>query len=161
MISSLRRQAGRLLSLLAVVLLLTCTAHAQGETPDLGQLMEKTDLKVQALGREGYLVRYETDSGVDLDVLVVYWDESKEQVLIFSTVVDREPGETFSPELLQKAMELNNGHPFAKFVLDPEHGDVDCQTELDLAGLTPKALTWHITWVASVSEKARDLFKGL
>jgi len=159
--SSLRRQAGRLLGLLAVLLLLTCTAQAQGEAPDLGQLLEKTNLKVQALGHEGYLVPYNSDSGVDLDVLVVYWDDSKEQVLIFNTVVDREPGDAFSPALLQKAMELNNGHPFAKFVLDPEHGDIDCQTELDLAGLTPEALTWHINWVASVSERARELFKGL
>ncbi|MGI5844875.1 MAG: YbjN domain-containing protein [Candidatus Xenobium sp.] len=159
--SSLRLQAGRLLSLLAVVLLLTCTAQAREKTPDLGQLMEKSGLKSQALGEAGFLVRYETESGPDLDVLVVYWDETKEQILIFTTVVDREPGAEFSHKLLQKAMELNNDHPFAKFVLDPKYGDLDCQTELDLAGLTPKALAWHINWVASVGEKARGIFKDL
>ncbi len=164
-----RRLAGRLASLLALMLVLTFSAPAQAEdstrpqggSPNLGELIEKTGLNFHSLGREGYLVRFQSDSAADVDVLVVYWDESKKHALIFSTLVDREPGEDFSPALLRKAMELNNGHPFAKFVLDPEHGDLDCQTELDLAGLTPEALAWHINWVATVSEKGRDLLKDL
>ena len=62
---------------------------------------------------------------------------------------------------MREALQLNNGHPTAKFVIDAERGDLDCQSELDMTTLPAESLKRHLNLLAAVADDTRARLESL
>jgi len=135
------------------------TVSAQGDNP-LKDLLAKTTLKNRALDNESWVVPFDGKDGESIDVYVTYNNEKRKFAMVFATVVDKEDKFDFDKDVLLECMKLNNDYPACKFCLDYDHGDIDCQTEVLMATLTPESLAMHINLIAAmVDEQKAELRK--
>ncbi len=140
--------------LAGALILLHGSVIAQDEDANpLKDLLEKTDLKLRPLDDESWIVPFDADDGSTFDVYVTYNNDKKKFAIIFATVVDKEDKFEFSREVLEACMKLNNDYPASKFCLDYDHGDIDCQSEVYMATLTPESLFMHINLVAALADE--------
>lgn len=141
-------------ALVAVIGLTTalCSVWAQEADP-LGAMIAKSGLKFRQVENGSWVVPFDAGEGNTMDVYVAYNNEKKKFAMIFTTVVDKEDNFSFSKEILLEAMKLNNDYPACKFCLDAENGDIDCQSEVYMATLTPESLDMHINLVAALADE--------
>lgn len=135
--------------------LVALASAAWAQAPQLADLMPQTGLKYSALEGQAdtWRVPFDGRDGKNIDVFVTYNDDNKQFALIFATVVDREDKFSFNVEVLTEAMKLSNDYPGMKFVLDEDHGDIDCQSEVYMATITAESLGMYINLVASMSDE--------
>lgn len=147
------KRGGRLVAVLAAILLLSAGAFAQEK--NLGDLLKETGLKYSALEgqADSWRVPFDAKEGATMDVFVTYNDDKRQFALIFATVVDREDNYSYGREVLVEAMKLNNDFPGVKFVLDEKHGDIDCQTEVYMTTITTESLAMYVNLVASMADE--------
>lgn len=143
--------------LVVILALVTLCGVAFAQAPDLGALIKDTQLKYEEMKVTGdalpsWRLPFDGQNGKTIDVFVTYNDDQKKFALIFSTVVDRENNFTYNRETLVEAMKLSNDYPGTKFVLDEDHGDIDCQTEVYMQTINAESLGMYINLVASMSD---------
>jgi hypothetical protein len=148
------KYAAGVVALVAVIALTTalCSVWAQEADP-LGAMIAKSGLKFRELEKGSWVVPFDAGEGKTMDVYVTYNNEKKKFAMIFTTVVDKEDNYAFSKEILLEAMKLNNDYPACKFCLDAANGDIDCQSEVYMATLTPESLDMHINLVAALADE--------
>lgn len=149
------------LALAVLMLLLAPGAGAAGEAPDLERLLQETGLKYRTLSPEAFAIPFEARDGRSIEVYLTWWDSDRDFALLFTTVLDLEDQHAFTPDLMREALQLNNGHPTAKFVIDADRGDLDCQTELDATTLTAESLKKHLDLLAAVADDTRARLEAL
>lgn len=137
---------------LALTMLSLGSVSAQDADPLLS-LLEKSGLKFDNLEKDSWTVPFAAKDNKTLKVFVTHSNEDKLFVLMFTTVVDREPDFVFNRDVLRECMKLNNDYPAIKFVLDEKEGDLDCQAEAYMSILTPEALALYINSVASLADE--------
>lgn len=143
-------------AIIVVVIILIAAAHqtAFAQSNDrLATIMQETDLKFKVLNQYSYLTPFQTDTHDRINVYVTYKSEDKEFVLIYTTLLDYEDGHEFRPELLHRALRINNDYPGVKLSLDPERGDIDGQTELYVPTLNAESLSLHIHMIAAMADR--------
>ncbi len=150
-------------TIIAVSVLVWCVGTPVTAEPDdtLAGLMRDTDLKYKVIDEYSYLAPFERDNEETLDVFITYNNEKKNFVLIFTTLLDYEDGHEFSPEVLARAMKINNDYPVVKLCLDVENGDLDCQSEVYVRTLDAQSLEMHINFVASIADKFTEELKAM
>ncbi|HXH64597.1 MAG TPA: hypothetical protein VNH42_03690 [Mariprofundaceae bacterium] len=122
---------------------------AQAQAQDvLASLLQQTGLKYKTLNGS-WMVPFNDGKGKTINEYVTYSNNRREFALIFVTIVHRPPHYVFSRALLTEAMKMNNDDVGAKFVLDDDRGDIDCQTEVYLPTATPASLKMALDNVAS------------
>ncbi len=137
-------------------------APVAAQTEDkLASLIKDTGLKYKALDEYSYHVPFELDDDRTLDVFVTYNNEEKKFVLIFTTLLDYEDGHEFKPEVMARALAINNDYPVIKLCLDAEHGDLDCQSEVYVRTLDAQSLDMHINLVAAIAAQLADELKAM
>lgn len=141
--------------LTAVVLLLgAACSTAVAQTEDrLANLIQQTDLKFKVLDPHSYLVPFETDARDRINVYVTYRSEKKEFALMYTTLLDYEDDHEFRPQVLSRALRINNDYAGVKLCLDPERGDLDGQMELYMPTLDAESLSLHINMIAAIADK--------
>jgi len=152
-----------LVTVIAVSVLVSCLCTPVTADPDdkLASLMKDTELKYKVIDESSYLVPFERDGEETLDVFVTYNNEEKKFVLIFTTILDYEDGHEFSPEVLARAMKINNDYPVIKLCLDVENGDIDCQSEAYVRTLDAQSLDMHINFVAGIADEFAEELKAM
>ena len=94
------------------------------------------------------MIPYDNDNGGTIKEYISYSNDKRDYALILVTVIDRTPGYNFGYALLTRAMQLNNDKVRIKFVLDGQHSDINCQTEVYLPTATPESLKLALDHVA-------------
>lgn len=144
---------GAILLLAAVAILIGGTnTPATAEEDKLSELLQETNLKYREINDYSYVVPFETEQNGTIDVFVTYNNEKKNFVLIFTTLLDYEDGHEFTPDVMARALVINNDYPAIKLCIDTENGDLDCQSEIYVRTLDAKSLDMHINFVAGVAD---------
>lgn len=139
-------------------------AQAQQGHVDLGALLQKTGLKYTDISNsqvQAWKIPFDNGKGGTIYEYLTYSNNKDLFGLIFMTVVNRGPHYIFSRALLAKAMKLNNDKVGIKFVLDTNHGHIDCQTEVYLPTATPASLKLAMDAVADTANEYRKELNGL
>lgn len=139
-------------------------ARAQQIHVDLGALLQKTGLKYTDISNanvQAWKIPFDDGKGGTVYEYVTYSNNKDLFGLIFMTVVNRAPNYAFSRALLIKAMQLNNDKVGIKFVLDEQHGHIDCQTEVYLPTATPASLKMALDNVANAANKYKTELNSL
>ncbi len=145
------------LALLMVGLVAPIAQARQGHV-DLYALLQKTGLKYKDISNsqvQAWKIPFDNGKGGTIYEYLTYSNNKDLFGLIFMTVVNRGPHYVFSRALLARAMQLNNDKVGIKFVLDENHGHIDCQTEVYLPTATPASLKLAMDDVADTANKYR------
>ena len=133
--------------------MLVRSVWAEGEK-DLGQLLQQSGLKFRKLDKDaGWVVPFDAGGGKTVNVLITYTSNKKKFAMIFATVVDKDDKYEYGKDVLLEAMKLNNQATGCKFCLDYDNGDIDCQSEVYMATLTPETLDLYVNLVAQTANE--------
>jgi len=127
------------------------TAMAQEQDP-LGKLLGTCGLEVTKMADDAWNIPFDVGKDKPLNVIVSYHDDEKKFALIYTTVVDRKDNFQFNQKVLQECMKLNGEYPVAKFSLDPPAGNIDCEIQTYVPGLTADELKLYCSFVASIAD---------
>jgi hypothetical protein len=140
-----------------------CSVWAQDQ-PDLGLLLEELSqdgLKYRKLDDTTWIVPFEGDDDLTVNVFVTYNNDKKSFALLFATVVDKDDKFDYNLDVLLECMKLNNDYPGVKFCLDYDNGDLDCQSEVLMKTITAESLETHINLVAALANTSHTKLNNL
>ncbi len=162
-----------LVSALALLVMLSIVVLIDGVQPSAGASVTLSDARERL--RRAVTATPFVHARTDADTYVVVFDANEaisrsnwpvtislvaggEWVLIYTTLLDREPGFVYPPALLRRALAYNATSAGAKFALDLENGDLDVQYEVPVRAVSGDVLRIAALDVAAACDEHFESF---